>query len=260
MPSVCFTGRGYNRAGAFIERGVWERQAQQAAFTVVQEVTPSTNYLVASRSDTSKANAARRFGDMGYDVRVVTYNEWLDVVQRQTGIRPPTYSIGYFRREFTAMRGDYCMGRFPIAEHAEACIRVEAANRGINPQIEWTIEAERARRQMENNRLARGMNQLAGYADRPRTQTPVYQSPRTSLGPIPDGVTWDEEDQCFRGAMNYVLPDETYQRWFERRAEFPRFTDRAQSQRHTRVEPPAPAPTHVVSPITQPRRAINWDD
>lgn len=253
MPSVCFTGRGYNRAGAFIERSVWERQAQQAAFTVVHEVTPSTNYLVASRSDTSKANAARRYGDMGYDVRVVTYNEWLDVVQRQTGIRPPTYSIGYFRREFTAMQGDTCLARrSTFAEAVEVCRRYAAERYITLTEAEIAVTAEAARerdRVPGNSRLASDMRRIAGY-----------ESPRTSLGPIPAGVTWDEEDQCFRGAMNYVLPDETYQRWFERRAEFPRFTDRTRSQRHTRVEPPAPAPTHAVSPIAQPRRAINWDD
>jgi hypothetical protein len=62
MSSICFTGRGNDSSGNFITRDVWERQANAAGFSVHDKVYPHTDYLVASRSDTSKAAAARRNG------------------------------------------------------------------------------------------------------------------------------------------------------------------------------------------------------
>ena len=257
MPNVCFTGRGY-RGDTFVTRDVWEANARSAAFTVVDEVTYSTNYLVASRSDTSKAKEARRYGEMGYNVRVVTYGEWLDIVQRQTGISTPEYSIGFFRGQFIAMSGETVLARRDTMDAARAVIVQFASERNIRqPPIDITLVAQREHeRRGSTSRLASSMQTLAGYA----TPAPIYQSPRTRSGPIPAGVMWDEEDQCFRGAMNYALPESTYEGWYERRAEFPRFNDRVRSERHTPPAPPSREPERNITPIAPLKRAINWED
>lgn len=60
---VVFTGRGYDRAGAFRSRGdYWELIARDAGYTVSEKVEWASQILVSSRSGTKKANAASRLG------------------------------------------------------------------------------------------------------------------------------------------------------------------------------------------------------
>lgn len=61
MPSVCFTGRG-EVDGAFVQRNTLEAMAQAMGWTIHDKVRSDTDYLIASRQDTSKAKAAREFG------------------------------------------------------------------------------------------------------------------------------------------------------------------------------------------------------
>lgn len=87
MNTVCFTGRGSNARGDFVERGQLERMAEAAGWRVHNKVVVSTDFLVASRTDTSKAAAARAIG-----TRVLTYEEFWHMIasgQVSKAFEPP---------------------------------------------------------------------------------------------------------------------------------------------------------------------------
>jgi hypothetical protein len=77
--NIVFTGRGY-RNGQFVTRDIWERDARQHAFIVQDKVDHWTKYLVASRSDTSKARAAKENG-----TTVISYEQFDQLLR---GIAP----------------------------------------------------------------------------------------------------------------------------------------------------------------------------
>jgi hypothetical protein len=68
MPNVCFTGAGKRHGVGAFTRIQWRALARSRGWTAQDAVDFSTDYLVASRSDTSKARAARDFG-----VDVISY-------------------------------------------------------------------------------------------------------------------------------------------------------------------------------------------
>lgn len=78
MANVVFTGRGY-QDGVHVERATWASQARSYGHHVQDEVDYSTEVLVASRSNTTKARAAQ-----AHNVPVVTYEQWVGL-QRMTG-------------------------------------------------------------------------------------------------------------------------------------------------------------------------------
>lgn len=61
MSSICFTGKGMS-GGTLVTRDIWSARAEARGFNIHDKVHPHTDYLVASRSDTTKAAAARRNG------------------------------------------------------------------------------------------------------------------------------------------------------------------------------------------------------
>lgn len=79
MSTVCFTGRGYDQNGTFQTRDLWESMARQMGWSPVPTVEYNTGYLVASRSDTTKARSAQRNG-----VRVLTYSQFHDMWRQRT--------------------------------------------------------------------------------------------------------------------------------------------------------------------------------
>lgn len=70
MSVVCFTGRGYN-AGNFVVRDAWIEMASRMGWHYTEDAARAT-YLVASRTDTSKARNARLSG-----TQVITYDQFL---------------------------------------------------------------------------------------------------------------------------------------------------------------------------------------
>jgi hypothetical protein len=76
MSSICFTGRGNDSRGFFITRDQWERDATARGFTIHDKVYPHTDYLVASRGDTTKAAAAKRNG-----TTVISYAQFEQLLQ-----------------------------------------------------------------------------------------------------------------------------------------------------------------------------------
>jgi hypothetical protein len=72
MPNVVFTGKGMDPlTGKLRVRDDWENLAQAKGFYAQKKVDHSTDYLVASRTDTTKAAAAQRCG-----TKVITYDEF----------------------------------------------------------------------------------------------------------------------------------------------------------------------------------------
>lgn len=71
MPSVCFTGRGVAPLGTFVPRDIWEGYARAMGWDIHDKVHYYTSYLVASRTDTTKAVAARARG-----ATIITYAEF----------------------------------------------------------------------------------------------------------------------------------------------------------------------------------------
>jgi len=68
MATVVFTGRGSTPGGTHWERAQWEDWAHRHGYSVEGKVRYGTTLLVASRTDTTKAAAARKLG-----VRVIDY-------------------------------------------------------------------------------------------------------------------------------------------------------------------------------------------
>ncbi len=82
MPSVVFTGKGMDPLTSKLRsRGEWEALARAKGFYAQNKVDHSTDYLVASRTDTSKAAAAR-----GYGTKVITYDEFEAMLRGQAPI------------------------------------------------------------------------------------------------------------------------------------------------------------------------------
>jgi hypothetical protein len=80
MSTVCFTGKGMS-GDILVTRAQWEEQARAAGMTVVAKVGKysSADYLVASRTDTVKANDARA----NENTTVLTYENWLTLIAGQ---------------------------------------------------------------------------------------------------------------------------------------------------------------------------------
>lgn len=71
MTTVVFTGRGLTRGGTHLTRDEWAGLARGRGYAVMDKVDWGVNLLVASRTDTTKAQAARRYG-----TEVVTYAQF----------------------------------------------------------------------------------------------------------------------------------------------------------------------------------------
>lgn len=69
--SVCFTGAGTRLSGEKYTRPMWQNLARQFNFDVHDKVDWGTTYLVASRTDTTKAASARTLG-----THVITYADF----------------------------------------------------------------------------------------------------------------------------------------------------------------------------------------
>jgi hypothetical protein len=76
MSSICFTGAG-KRNGKTYHRTYWAADARACGFEVHDKVYPHTDYLVASRSDTTKAEAARRNG-----TTVISYDQFEQLMEK----------------------------------------------------------------------------------------------------------------------------------------------------------------------------------
>jgi hypothetical protein len=82
MPSVVFTGKGLDPlTGRQRNRPDWEALARAKGFYPEAKVNRHTDYLVASRTDTSKAAAARQFG-----TKVITYDEFERLLRGQAPV------------------------------------------------------------------------------------------------------------------------------------------------------------------------------
>lgn len=72
MSSIVFTGKGLDPlTGRLRTRDEWTALASAKGFYAQKKVDGSTDYLVASRTDTTKAAAARDYG-----TQVITYEEF----------------------------------------------------------------------------------------------------------------------------------------------------------------------------------------
>ncbi|MBU6428539.1 MAG: hypothetical protein KGR26_06000 [Cyanobacteria bacterium REEB65] len=72
MPTVVFTGKGIDPATQRLRtRKEWTDLAYAKGFQPADKIGRFTDYLVASRHDTSKADDARRYG-----IKVITYEEF----------------------------------------------------------------------------------------------------------------------------------------------------------------------------------------
>lgn len=84
MASVVFTGKGLDPlTGKLRVRGDWCALARAKGFHAYEKdkVDRHTDYLVASRTDTSKADAARMFG-----TQVITYGEFERMLRGQAPV------------------------------------------------------------------------------------------------------------------------------------------------------------------------------
>lgn len=82
MPSVVFTGKGMDPLTSKLRtRGEWEALAHAKGFFPQKKVDRFTDYLVASRTDTSKARDAQAFG-----TRVITYDQFEAMLRGQAPI------------------------------------------------------------------------------------------------------------------------------------------------------------------------------
>jgi hypothetical protein len=82
MPSVVFTGKGIDPlTNKLRTRPEWEALAAAKGFYAQKKVDGSTDYLVASRSDTTKADSARRFG-----TKVITYQDFERMLRGQAPV------------------------------------------------------------------------------------------------------------------------------------------------------------------------------
>lgn len=70
--TVVFTGDGENEAGRILPRFVWKKMAEAMNVRVQGAVSPATDVLVASRTDTVKARGA-----VAHGIKVITYSEFL---------------------------------------------------------------------------------------------------------------------------------------------------------------------------------------
>jgi hypothetical protein len=85
MKTFCFTGKGHKNGKPY-DRKWWSADARACGFEIHDKVHPHTDYLVASRSDTTKAAAARANG-----TTVISYaqfeqlleNGWKNVSRQQ---------------------------------------------------------------------------------------------------------------------------------------------------------------------------------
>lgn len=93
MSNVVFTGKGLDpRTGALRTRPEWTALAHAKGWGVHDKVRFDTDYLVASRHDTTKAADAAARG-----TKVITYKEFehmlrgaIPVVPSMSGVAPPT--------------------------------------------------------------------------------------------------------------------------------------------------------------------------
>jgi hypothetical protein len=96
MSTVVFTGKGLDpHTGKLRTRPEWTALANAKGWEVQDKVTFSTDYLVASRTDTTKARAAQQQG-----TRVISYEEFnqmirgaIPVVPSMSGRAPPPVPI-----------------------------------------------------------------------------------------------------------------------------------------------------------------------
>ena len=70
---VVFTGTAVDSSGMTMTRDEFTKLVEYHGFRVQPKVTGDTRYLVASRLDTTKADAARKLG-----VEVITYPDFFD--------------------------------------------------------------------------------------------------------------------------------------------------------------------------------------
>jgi len=75
MANIVFTGKGENPKGDFVVRAECERLAEEKGHHIQRGVTRSTDYLVAARHDTVKADKAREFG-----THVITYKQFFELL------------------------------------------------------------------------------------------------------------------------------------------------------------------------------------
>jgi hypothetical protein len=82
MPSVVFTGKGLDPLTQKLRtRDEWSALARAKGFYPEAKVTRFTDYLVASRTDTTKASAAMDFG-----TKVITYGEFERMLRGQASV------------------------------------------------------------------------------------------------------------------------------------------------------------------------------
>ena len=82
MSNVVFTGKGMDPlTGKLRIRDEWEALAQAKGFYPQKKVDRNTDYLVASRTDTTKAAAARNFG-----TQVITYQDFEQMLRGQAPV------------------------------------------------------------------------------------------------------------------------------------------------------------------------------
>lgn len=112
--NVCFTGRGHDMNGEFMERGDWERMAISVGCSISPSVNKYTDVLVASRNDTIKAIGAQSHG-----IVVMNYPQFQQWCLDHSGMGSkypgvsPTVDPSYFERRRLA------------AEQAEAEIKAK---------------------------------------------------------------------------------------------------------------------------------------
>lgn len=87
MTTVVFTGKGLDpRSGKLRKRDEWGALANAKGYAVTNKVGHGTDFLVASRDDTTKAAAASQLG-----VRVISYNDF-DAMLRGAQLKPGTFN------------------------------------------------------------------------------------------------------------------------------------------------------------------------
>jgi len=132
MTSVVFTGKGY-RNGSLVTRAEWEAMAREIGWEPHGTVVWGTDYLVASRGDTTKAQRAANFG-----TRVMTYEWFLQRVadRREHGSQNRTSMVNDPMRVVRGMTDLGTVGRFRVYYHEHANIQgrykaVEITDTGV---------------------------------------------------------------------------------------------------------------------------------
>lgn len=157
MTSVCFTGKGYTDTNStqpqLRTRSVWSSMAKAMGWNVQTAVNSATDVLVASRTNTVKANDARRWG-----ARAITY----EMFQAEYDAAVKTIAdrgVSTTGVDLTDPNDDGTLGYDPLEAQQAAYAAAQRASNRLDRAEELKAKrvreaAERERQEAEARRIA----------------------------------------------------------------------------------------------------------